>query len=351
MQPGKLPQDHLARILRALPHRDPRVLLGPGIGRDAAVIDAGGPRLLVAKSDPITFASDLIGSYAVHVNANDVACMGAKPSWFLATILLPESSTPELPESIFHQIQEACDSLEIEIVGGHTEITIGLSRPIICGSLLGEVSRDRLVRPDGARPGDALILTKGIAIEGTAVLAREAAAPLRARGVGDATITTAADYILEPGISVVREARAACDAVRVHAMHDPTEGGLATALYEMTEASALGIEVAADAIQVLPETQAICETAGLDPLGLLASGALLIAVAHSDCEAAVRAIEAEGVHAVRLGTFVHHRSRVIMVAEEETVVPRFATDEVARFLSGPGSPSDNPHPKSEGEED
>lgn len=349
MQAGKLPHNVLARLLDGLPRRDPRVVLGPGIGRDAAVIDNGGLQLIVAKSDPITFASDLIGSYAVHVNANDIACMGAKPSWFLAAILLPEGSTPELAESIFRQIRETCDSLEIEIVGGHTEITIGLDRPIVCGSMLGEVGRDSLVRSDGAMEGDALILTKGIAIEGTAVLAREAASRLRNCGVDERTIVAAAAYIQSPGISVVAEAKAACDAVRVHAMHDPTEGGLATALYELAEANGLGIEVNANAIDVLPETRLVCEAAGLQPLGLLASGSLLIAVAGADCDAAIEAIEVRGIPAVRLGTFLAETGRVIMRGEEETVVPRFAADEVARFLSGPRSPSDNPDPHSEGE--
>lgn len=350
MQAGKLPPHLLSKLLDRLPRRDPRVVLGPGIGRDAAVIDNGGPKLLVAKSDPITFASEMIGRYAVHVNANDIACTGATPSWFLATVLLPEDSTPELAESIFQQMQEACEALEIEIVGGHTEITIGLARPVVSGAMLGEVDRDRLVRPDGAQPGDALILTKGIAIEGTAVLAHEAAHRFRALGVSEAELERGADYILSPGISVVTEAKAACRAVNVHAMHDPTEGGLATALYEMSEACGAGIAIERAAIEVLPETRAICKAAGLDPLGLLASGSLLIAVADSDCAAAVHAIESEGVPARRLGTIVERETGVIMIDEDGTVVPRFAADEVARFLSGPGSPSDNPHPRSEGEE-
>lgn len=335
MQAGKLPHDLLAALLGDLPRHDTRVLLGPGIGRDAAVIDNGGPKLLVAKSDPITFASDLIGRYAVHVNANDIACTGATPCWFLATILLPEGSTPELAETIFQQMQDACGALGIEIVGGHTEITIGLDRPIVSGAMLGEVEHDKLVRPDGAKPGDALILTKGIAIEGTAVLAREAAGRLNALGVSPDALNRAAEYILTPGISVVAEAMAACAATDVHAMHDPTEGGLATALYEMSEACGAGSAVERSAIDVMPETRAICEAAGLDPLGLLASGSLLIAVADADCDAAIAAIESEGVTARKVGTITDEGAGVIMLGEEGAVVPRFATDEVARFLSSP----------------
>ena len=337
---GKLPNELLARLLARIQHRDPRVLLGPGVGLDAAVIDAGGERLLVAKSDPVTFASDHIGWYAVHVNANDVACMGARPAWFLATVLLPEGASEEQASQVFGQLLEACESLEIELVGGHTEITHGLGRPIVVGAMLGEVEREALVQPAGAREGDALILTKGIAIEGTAVLAREAGERLEQLGVPQATIETARRYIFEPGISVVPEALAACAAVRaaggaVHAMHDPTEGGLATALYELAEASGLGVSVQEEAITVLPETQAICSAASLEPLGLLASGALLIAVAEEDCGTVLAALAEAGIRASRIGTMVKREAGVIMDGLAQIKkVPRYARDEVARFLAG-----------------
>jgi hydrogenase maturation factor len=331
---GKLPNEMLAELLARLRRTDPRVILGPGIGRDAAVIDAGGPRLLVAKSDPITFATDAIGWYAVHINANDVACLGGAPAWFLATVLLPEGASPSLAGEIFRQIDEACAGLGIELVGGHTEITYRLDRPLVSGALIGEVERDGLVRPDGAQDGDAIILTKGIAIEGTAVLAREAEDTLRARGVEPATLERAKQYIFEPGISVVSEARAACGAVRVHAMHDPTEGGLASALYEMAQAADTGIAVQSEAIPVLEETRAICRAAGLDPMGLLASGALLLAVAEADCDRAMAAVQSAGVGATRLGKISRAVSGVIIDSDNQTrPVPRFARDEVARFLT------------------
>ncbi len=340
MDVGKLPNELLAQLLARIKRRDPRVLLGPGIGRDAAVIDAGGDRLLVAKSDPVTFASDHIGWYAVHVNANDVACMGARPAWFLATLLLPESAPEEQASQVFGQLLEACESLEVELVGGHTEITQGLDRPIVVGAMLGEVEREALVQPSGAREGDALILSKGIAIEGTAVLAREAGARLRDLGVPEDTLERAARYIFEPGISVVMDAMRACEALRaagsaVHAMHDPTEGGLATALYELAEASGLGVAVEEEAIMVLPETEAVCAAASLEPLGLLASGALLIAVAEEDCPPALSALAEAGVEARRIGAMVKREAGVIMDGRTGTMsVPRFPRDEVARFLAG-----------------
>jgi hydrogenase expression/formation protein HypE len=337
---GKLPNELLARLLARIQRRDPRVLLGPGIGRDAAVIDAGGERLLVAKSDPVTFASDHIGWYAVHVNANDVACMGARPAWFLATVLLPQGASEEQAGQVFGQVLEACQGLEVELVGGHTEITYGLERPIVVGAMLGEVEREALVQHSGAREGDAVILSKGIAIEGTAVLAREGGERLERLGVPGPVIQRARGYIFEPGISVVREALTACEALRgaggsVHAMHDPTEGGLATALYELAEASGLGVAVQEREITVLPETRAICAAASLEALGLLASGALLITVTEEDCGRALSALGETGIEARRIGGMVRRETGVIIEGRAGTApVPHFARDEVARFLAG-----------------
>ena len=336
MQPGKLPQQLLASLLTTVGSSDPSVVLGPGIGRDAAVIDTGGPTLFVAKADPITFATDRIGWYAVHVNANDIACLGARPRWFMATIFLPEGASRALARSIFQQITGACSSLGVALVGGHTEITVGLDRPIVSGAMLGEVERDRFVRPDGSRPGDSLILAGGIAVEGTSVLAREAGEALRGAGVSTRTVAAARKYLVDPGISVVAAAKAVGQAVQVHAMHDPTEGGLATALYEMAAASELGIVVQADRIGVLPATRKICEALDLDPLGLLASGALLIATEAADEAAAILALSGAGVSAHRIGEFVQRRGVIMISNNQRRPVPRFERDEVARFVSRTG---------------
>src|SRR3954469_4648279 len=184
MRTGNPPPDWLAALSAKIPRRDPRVLLGSGIGEDAAVLDfarqpagdrAGGDRLLIAKTDPITFATDLIGWYAVHVNANDVACSGATPRWFLATALLPPAWDEPAIERLFDQLIDACTSIDVSLVGGHTEVTAGLDQPIVAGCMIGEVGRAGVVHTGGGQLGDAIILTQGIAVEGTAVLAREAA--------------------------------------------------------------------------------------------------------------------------------------------------------------------------------
>ncbi len=330
MKAGKLPSDLLSSLLGRLP-ADPRLLIGPGIGLDAAAIDLGGGRVLVAKADPITFATDEIGRYAVHVNANDVACLGAKPLWFMATVLLPEGATLELAESIFEQIRSTCEELGVTPAGGHTEITVGLDRPIIAGAMLGETTADALVRPERAQAGDHVILTKGIAIEGTALIAREAPDALRARGVDDSTIASAARLLNEPGISVVQDAQITCAMARVHALHDPTEGGLATALLELSQATGHELRVRLRDITVLDETHSICAALALDPLGLLASGALLIVVPEDGCAAVRAALTAGRITSACIGELAAVGS-VAIIDENGHSLPRFERDEVARFF-------------------
>ena len=180
---GKLKLELLEKLLNKYQSpQDPRLIVGPEIGEDAVVIDFG-DRYLVAKTDPITFATDEIGWYAVHVNANDIATRGAKPKWFQSTILLPEGkTTEELIDRIFNQISSVCNELEVAVVGGHTEISYGLDRPIIVGCMFGEVKKEKLVTTSGAKVGDDLILKKGIVIEGTSIIAREKQEELRKRG-------------------------------------------------------------------------------------------------------------------------------------------------------------------------
>jgi hydrogenase expression/formation protein HypE len=324
---GKLPADVLAQLLERIRPTDPRVVVGPGIGLDAAVLDMG-ERLLVAKSDPITFATDSIGWYAVQVNANDIATTGAAPRWFLATVLLPPSrADAALAEEILTQIHDACTAMSVSLVGGHTEITHGLGRPIVVGAMLGEVTRDKLVTPAGARPGDVLLLTKGIAIEGTAIIAREQ----DLQGFGD--LERCRNFLIEPGISVVRDAAIAVSAGCVHAMHDPTEGGLATGLHEMAQASNVGMVIEAAAVPIYPETLAVCRAMKLNPWGLIASGALLLAVERQDAGDIVRALEAHDIRAALIGYVTEGQ---VLVRDDANggihELPRFERDEIARLF-------------------
>ncbi|HVO62779.1 MAG TPA: AIR synthase family protein [Terriglobales bacterium] len=330
---GKLPLEHLRSLLKHLPKHDQRLLIGPQIGEDAAVIDAG-DRYLVVATDPVTFATDQIGRYAVHVNANDVAVLGALPLWFFVVMLLPESgTTPELAETIMADVRTTCDELGVTLAGGHTEITQGLDRPILVGQMLGEVAPTRLVRKTRISAGDLVLLTRGVAIEGTAILARAKFEQLQGR-VGATFLKRAARFLVEPGISVVSAALAAANVGEVvHAMHDPTEGGIAAGLFELVAPAGLGLRVMRDHIPVFPETASLCSALGLDPLKLIASGALLIAVAPDGAAAVLASIEAIGVPATVIGEVRPSSEGVMIVSDgrlEPLIVP--LRDEIARTL-------------------
>jgi len=332
MRPGKLPPEMLAGMLARLPTGDPRVVVGPRVGEDAAVLDFG-DRYLVAKTDPVTFAADLIGWYTVNVNANDIATMGAEPKWFMGTLLLPESHGEHEIAAIFDQLADACREVGVTAVGGHTEVTIGLDRPIMIGCMMGEVEKGKLVTSGGARRGDAIILAGPIAVEGTALLAREAEGLLRYTGMAAAAVAQAKDLLFNPGISVVAAARAAVHAGGVTALHDPTEGGLATGLLELALASQVGLEIAADDIPVLALTREVCAALALDAMGLIASGSLLIAAQPDHADTIVQALEAAGKEAAIIGRATRREDGLALLARGERVpLPQFDRDEIARLF-------------------
>lgn len=322
----------LARILADEPVRDPRVIAGPAVGWDAAVLDFG-DRYLIAKTDPITYATDEIGWFAVHINANDIACMGGTPRWFLASLLMPgESSNEALAERIFSDIRKGCAEAGISLVGGHTEITPELTRPVVAGVMLGEAEPDRLVTPEGGLAGDVLVLTKGIPLEAVSIMAREKKEDL-AKAFGEERVEAAARFLYEPGISVVKDAKIACETVSVHAMHDPTEGGLATAVNELARATGLGVRIDGESIPVLEEGRLFCAHFGMDPLGSFASGALLICVDPSDADRLLAALRDGGVSAEAIGEMTAVRDRVTIRKEgKEAPLPIFNMDEIGKIF-------------------
>jgi hydrogenase expression/formation protein HypE len=330
---GKLRAATLQAIFDKHQFKDPRVVVGPRVGEDAAVIDMG-DRYLVATSDPITFATAEVGWYALHVNANDIAVRGARPRWFLATLLLPAGSTTDASvDGLFAELHAACDELEVTLVGGHTEVTHGLDRPIIAGTMLGEVEKDRLVTTSGARVGDAVVMTKGVPLEGAAIIAREKEAELRALGISPTVIRRARGFLKTPGLSVRPEAEIACELTTVHAMHDPTEGGIATALVEMADAAGVGLRIDRDRIMVLPEGKALCAAFGLDPLGTIASGALLITLAPADAGIVIHALARESIDCHFIGQVVPREQGMTLVSgSRQEPMPVFAQDEITRLF-------------------
>ncbi len=329
---GKLPPTLLARMIARAPIDDPRVLVGPGIGIDCAVLDLGST-LLVLKSDPITFASDEIGWYLVQVNANDLATTGATPRWLLVTALLPEgSSTPALVDEVAESIFSACRQLGIAMIGGHTEITAGLDRPILAGTLIGEVEREKLIVPTGAQAGDRLLLTKGVPVEATAILAREFAHRLSSV-LTEEELEEAKQYLYNPGISVVKDAVTAVKAGSVHAMHDPTEGGLASALWEIAEASQKSILFYPEKVFIPPLSQKVLSVFGLDPFASIASGALLCAVPESSVALISSAWDEAGISHSEIGVLgVGPASVWIETPQGRQPLPRPERDEIARVF-------------------
>jgi len=330
---GKLPMPALADLLQRYGSADPRVLSGVAIGQDATVIDMG-DRYLVAKTDPVTFAADQIGWYAVNVCANDLACYGVQPRWFLCALLLPEGRTNQaLVDAIFAQVAAACRSVGASLAGGHTEITFGLQRPIVVGHMLGEIAKDRLVSLTGAQAGDVILLTKAIAIEGTALIAREKANDLRTRGYDEAFLAAAQALLYDPGISVLRDALTAVTAAPVHAMHDPTEGGLATGLHEIAHAANLGVRVDAAAISILPACRRICAEYGLQPLNTLASGSLLLTAAPADAERVIGALRQAGIACAVIGRMTPpNQGCTIVDGGAVRALPLRERDEITRIL-------------------
>jgi hydrogenase maturation factor len=329
---GKLEMDYLGHLLARYTQVNGRVVVGAEVGEDATVIDFG-DRYLVAKTDPITFATEEIGWYAVNVNANDVATTGATPRWFLATLLLPEGSTDRaLVERIFSQLSDACRQLEVSFCGGHTEITYGLDRPIVVGQMLGEVERDRLVTTAGAQVGDDIVLTKGIAIEATSIIAREKAKELAVKYSAE-FIDRCRGFLHQPGISVVREAQIATAQARVHAMHDPTEGGLIMGLRELAQAVDAGLLIHEERIKVLPETALLCADYDLDPLGIIASGSLLIVLSPEDSTRVVEKLEEVGIAATVIGKVMAREEGLkLMAGGVARDLPYFERDEIARLF-------------------
>lgn len=330
---GKLSPDLLESLFASNHIDDPSVIIGPKVGEDCAVIDLG-DGYLVAKSDPITFATDEIGWYLVCVNGNDIATMGARPRWLLVTLLLPENETSEaLVEDIYSQILAACKQFGITLCGGHTEITYGLDRPIAVGQMLGQVEKDKLVTSSGAQVGDDILLTKGIAVEATSIIARECEGMLLERGYSAEYIAQARQFLKDPGISILKEAIIASEVGGVHAMHDPTEGGLATGLHEMARCSRVGMLVWPEKIHIFPECRDLCREFDIDPVGVIASGGLLIAADPSYSAVIVEELNHNNIHSSIIGRTVEAEKGIFFEeGQRRHPIPMFRTDEITKVF-------------------
>jgi hydrogenase maturation factor len=327
---GKLPLPLLEKLLRGIPAGDPDILAGPGIGVDASVVRIG-EQTLVFKTDPITFTSENIAWYLVTINANDIACMGGTPRYLLATFLLPEkTTTPSLVEALFSDLRQACSSVNITLVGGHTEITYGITRPLAIGFMIGTLREGDFIRPSGARPGNVILLSKRIPIEAVSIIAREAPHRL---DLDERAMEKARQLIYDPGISVLKEAGIARDHGGVTAMHDPTEGGLATGLKELALASGCGIEVYRERIPVLPVAAEILPRFSIDPLGALASGSLVVCCEEKSAEGIIAAWAAGGIEGSMIGRVTEGQEMILVQNGSRRTLPDFPADEITKIFS------------------
>jgi hydrogenase expression/formation protein HypE len=273
LKTGKLDPATLRRlVLEQLGVRRDDVVVHARLGEDAAAVAYGG-EVCVLSSDPITGAGAAAGWYAVHVSCNDIAAMGARPVGVLATLIFPPTAEEAEVAQVMSDIHRAALELEIEVLGGHTEVASSVVSPIISMTAVGRARREQLVTSGGAQPGDTLLLTKWAALEGTAILATDLAAHLDGKMTPEAIARAQG---LSARISVVRDGVEAAK-LGATALHDPTEGGVLGALWELAEASACGFEVDASAVPILEETRQVCAVFGADPLKLISSGAMLIA--------------------------------------------------------------------------
>jgi len=307
---GKIPKEILEEfVFKNLGVRREEVILGPSAGIDGAVINTGDKSLIVSM-DPITGALEKIGWLAVNVNANDIATFGVKPAFFLSCIMLPERSDDRIIKTVSVQMGEAAKALKIAIIGGHCETTQDLPSPIVVGCAFGFAEKGRFVTAGGAKPGDSLILTKTAGIEGTAILATDRKKQLK-KALSEEALQEAADFYDQ--ISVVKDALAVFRTGAVHAMHDPTEGGIAGGMHEMADASRLGFEVYEERIPIRFETSKICRFFRIDPLQLIASGSLLVAVESSQVESALGSLQEAEIPAQTVGKFNSNPSKRILM--------------------------------------
>jgi hydrogenase expression/formation protein HypE len=333
LPPGKIPIDILKDIVfKNLGAARSEVTLGPTAGVDGAVLDLGNKNAIVSM-DPITGAAiERIGWLSINVNANDVATFGVEPAFFFSCLLLPENADSKIVETISTQMHNAAKELGIAIVGGHCESTPGLTNPIVVGCIMGLTEKGKYVTSAGAKAGDKLILTKSAGIEGTAILASDREAQLAK--VFNSEILESAKLFYSQ-ISVVKDALTAYRTGGVHAMHDPTEGGILNGIHEMADAASLGVKVFEEKITVEPETVKICRFYEIDPLQLISSGALLIAADPEAGDKIVDALSQEHIYADVIGEFNPNPNKRLLLHKDDSaeILPRPASDHLWIALS------------------
>ncbi|MCD6055725.1 MAG: hydrogenase expression/formation [Gammaproteobacteria bacterium] len=325
---GKLPASFLSSLIDKFEQTSPAIIIPPKIGIDAAGLKLNANYYAVS-TDPITFTDKHIGMHSVTVNINDIACLGAKPKWFTATILLPEGIQREAISVLWDDLVKTLSKYGICAIGGHVEVTPVVKQTVIVGQMIGECIGNSLLDPRDCEAGDKILLWQAIGLEGSAIIASEHADKLASRYSAE-QIHSIQQYIHDPGLCVWPVVEKLLPQAGVVALHDPTEGGVATALHEIANCADCGLQIQEEAIPILTETKAICALFGLDPLGLLSSGSLLI-VCRPEVEGEIlRKLSGEPI--TQLGELTSNSmERLLFKGKEFRALPQFDKDEIIKL--------------------
>lgn len=327
---GKLPSQFLKQLIGKLPHVGAEVIVPPGVGRDAAGIKIG-KRFFAVTTDPITLATNRIATYSVYVNMNDVACLGCIPRWYTGVLLLPPRTTKKMVRDIWHDLVHILRKNNIQSIGGHVEVTDAVNRPVLVGQMIGEALCGKILNPAKIKPGDCLLLWQKLALEGTAIIAQEKKEKLKKYFSAHA-IKKMCRLLDKPGIGVYPFVEKLLARTRdVIALHDPTEGGIATAIHELADAAHCGVKINYDKLLFLPETLQLAKIFNFDPLGLLASGSLLIVCRPQIAIKILKTFSREPLSLI--GSFTQSKcGKKLLKRGKSLDLPRFDQDEIVKIL-------------------
>lgn len=324
MEIGKVPENVLKRsVFKKLRVKRPEVLVHSGIGEDCSALVLE-DEAMVLSTDPITGTAKDIGRLAFHITANDIASSGAELVGMLLTIIFPPGSQEKELKEIMEDVTKLAEQYNVEILGGHTEVSAAVSQTLISVTGVGKAARDKLIQTSGLKPGQDLVVTKWIGLEGTSILAKEKEEQLRKKLPSD-MVETAKGF--DQYLSVVPDAKIAME-IGVTAMHDVTEGGIFGALWEMAAASGTGLEVDLHKIPIRQETVEVCEVFDINPYMLISSGAMLIGTDHG-CRL-VEELKKAGIHSAVVGYATEGNDRVVINGEERRFLEPPKTDELFR---------------------
>lgn len=297
---GKLTSNQLKEmVFKHLTYRRPEVLIRPAVGEDCAAVDFG-EEVLIISTDPITGTASEVGKLAVNINLNDIASNGVAPFGLMLTVLAPVGTSLEEIEMVMSQAAIEAEKNQVEIMGGHTEITDAVNRIVVSAVAIGKQPKSELIKTSDIAVDDVIIMTKTVGLEGTGIIAFEKEAELTTQ-FGPEMVADAKKLLDQT--SVVKEGVLA-GKFKIHGMHDVTEGGLLGAIWELCDASGLGCIIDTASIPIQSSTALICDHYDIDPLRLISSGSLIIIACEETAEILLKKFDEEGVDAQVIGKII-----------------------------------------------